>query len=104
MDVYIWASIFQTVLKKTLNQNYGKTFTSKIQAEKTQQRKVRSYNKWGMKQALSLCKKRREIEVYLIFLSLKQTQHPYENEEPLHMELARITEEKLNIPILKSEA
>lgn len=57
-----------------------------------------------MKQELSFCKNRMNIEAYPIFLPLKHTQHPYENEEPLHMDLARITEEELKIPSLKSEA
>lgn len=57
-----------------------------------------------MKQALSLCKNRMNIEMYPIFLPFKHTQHPYENEEPLYMELPRITEEELKIPSLKSEA
>lgn len=107
MYVYIWASVFfRQCLKKTLNQNYGKTFTSKIQEEKPWQRKVRSYIKWGTKQALSWCKIRRNMEMYPIFLPFQHTHthNFYENEEPLLMELARITEEELKIPSLKSEA
>lgn len=96
---------FSDSAKKTpLNQNYGKTFTSKIQAEKTLKRQVRSYIKWGTKRALSLYKNRGNMEMYPTFLPFQHTQYPCENEEPLHMKLAKITEKELKILILKSEA
>lgn len=57
-----------------------------------------------MKQALSLCKNRMNVDTYPIFLPFKHMHHPHENEEHLYMELARITEEELKIPSLKSEA
>lgn len=50
-----------------------------MQAEKPQQRKVRSYIEWEMKQALRLCENRRNIEAYSIFLTFKHIHHPYKN-------------------------